>query len=83
MSVAAYESMFTSLSRYTAALMVDEGEKIKMFQEGLNHQIKAKIKSLHFKHYSELVQAALRPEESEQNSWSRKGKRQRYSTSRS
>ena len=83
MSVAEYESMFTSLSRYAVMLMVDEEEKIKMFQEGLNHRIKAKIKSLHFDHYSELVQAALREEESEQDSRSRKGKKQRYSTSRS
>ena len=71
MSVAEYESRFTSLSRYAATLIVDKEEKCKMFREGLNHRIKTKIKSLHFNHYLELVHATLRAEESEQKSLSR------------
>ena len=37
LSVAEYEATFTALSRYAAILVADEGEKFRMFQDGLDH----------------------------------------------
>ena len=55
MSVAEYEAAFTTLSKYAAALVTDEVEKCRIFQDGLNHQIKARIRLLHIKNYPKLV----------------------------
>ena len=73
-SVVEYESKFTSLSRYAAALIVDEEERCKMFQEGLDQQIKARIRSHHYRDYPELVWAALKAKEFEQHSQLREEK---------
>ena len=72
MLVTTHESMFTSLSRYALMLMVDKEEKCKIFQEVLNHQIKARVRMLHIRSYSEFVQATLRTKESGQDSSNKK-----------
>ena len=82
MSVVEYEAIFTKLFKYAAVFVAEEGEKCRMFQEGLNHQIKTKIRLHHFIHYPNLVQGALKAEEIEKDFASRRqgrGKRSAFS----
>ena len=79
MSIAEYEATFIALSKYTAALVTDEVEKCRMFQDGLNHQMKARIILLHIRSYPELVQAALEAEEIEKDFASRRQEKEKRS----
>ena len=67
MSVAEYEATFMALSKYATALVTDEEEKCRMFHDGLNPQIKARVRLHHIRSYLELVQEALKAEEIEQD----------------
>ena len=62
-----YEAAFTALSRYATVLVADEGEKCRLFQDGLNLQIKARTRMHHIENYPELVHAALEAEEIEKD----------------
>ena len=55
LSVAEYEATFTELSKYAKVLVTDEVEKCRMFQDGLDHQIKARVRLLHIRSYPKLV----------------------------
>ena len=73
-----YEATFIELSRFAKAIVADEREKYKLFQDGLNLPIKAKIRMQHYNSYSELVQRALEAKEIKKEFNSRrkdKGKR--------
>ena len=82
LSVAKYEATFMALSKYAITLVIDEEEKCKMFQDGLDHQIKARTRLLHINSYPKLVQAALEAEEIKQDFSSKrkeKGMRRTFS----
>ena len=65
LSVAEYEATFIALAKYAPTLVAEEKEKYKIFQDGLNTQIKAKIRMYHINSYPELVQASLEAKEIE------------------
>lgn len=75
MSVAEYEATFIELFHFAEALVVDEREKCRLFQNGLNLHIKAKTSMHCYGSYSELVQGALRAEEIEKEFLSRRQER--------
>ena len=72
MLVAEYEAVFIELSRFVEVLVVDEEEKFRLFQEGLNLPIKAKTTMQNYDSFSELVQGALKAEGLEQEFSSRR-----------
>ena len=55
MSVVDYEATFVELSKFAEAYVVDKRKKYRLFQDGLNLQIKAKTRMHHYSSYSELV----------------------------
>ena len=62
MSVAEYEATFTQLSRFSEGFMRGEVERCRLFLNGLNLKIKAKVGTQHYNGYAKLVQLALRVE---------------------
>ena len=75
LSVMEYEAAFTALSRYATILVADEGEKCRLFQDGLNLQIKARTRMHHIGNYPELEHAALEAEEIEKDFATRRQER--------
>ena len=57
MSVVDYEATFMELSRTAETFVVDEREKCRLFQDGLNLLISAQIMMQHYNSYSDLVEA--------------------------
>ena len=72
LSVTEYEATFIALAKYAANLVAEEEEKCRMFQDGLNNQIKARVRMYHISSYPELVQAALEAKEIEQDFFNRR-----------
>ncbi len=84
--MAKYESEFVRLSRYGREIDLNEAERCKRFEEGLNDNIKLMIKPLGITEFSNLVEAALKVEKvriNEQNRRDRQQKRGQGQTSTS
>ncbi|KAA0062038.1 hypothetical protein E6C27_scaffold89G003760 [Cucumis melo var. makuwa] len=63
LTVAGYEKQFTELAKYALAFVVDETDKCKRFEEGLQTEIIALVTtSMDLFHFSKLVEAAMRVE---------------------
>ena len=59
MLVVDYEVAFIEISKFAETFVMDEREKCRLFQDGLNLSIQAKTRMQHYNCYSDLVQEAL------------------------
>ena len=64
MSVSEYEREFLRYSKYAKELIVDETEKCRRFEDGLNDYLKFPVSGLMIDNFSRLVASALRYEQS-------------------
>ena len=64
MSVLEYEREFLRYSKYAKELIVDETEKCRRFEDGLNDYLKFPVSGLMIDNFSRLVASALRFEQS-------------------
>ena len=65
MSVAEYEKKFTELAKYALAIVAEEADKCKRFEEGLRGEIRTLvIASTEWINFTKLVEAAMRVEKS-------------------
>ena len=65
MSVAEYERKFTELAKYALAIVTEEADKCKRFEEGLRGEIRTSVTaSAEWVDFTKLVEAAMRVEKS-------------------
>ena len=65
MSVAEYERKFTELAKYALAIVTEEADKCKRFEEGLQGEIRTPVTaSTEWMNFTKLVEAAMRVEKS-------------------
>ena len=65
MSVAEYEKKYTELSKYATAIVADEIDRCKRFEEGLREEIRNPVTaSAEWTNFSKLVETAMRVERS-------------------
>ena len=65
MTVAEYEKKFTELAKYALALIAEEADKCKRFEDGLRSEIRTPVTaSTEWTDFAKLVEAALRVEKS-------------------
>ncbi len=62
MSVVEYECEFVRLSRYGREIVPTEAERCRMFEEGLNDNIKVMITTLEITDFAKLVNVASKVE---------------------
>ena len=63
--MAEYEKKYTKLSKYATAIVVDEIDRCKRFEEGLREEIRTLVTaSTEWTNFSKLVEAAMRVERS-------------------
>ncbi|XP_028090826.1 uncharacterized protein LOC114291033 [Camellia sinensis] len=59
MSVAQYANRFEALSRYAAAIVANEGDKVRRFEWGLDTDIRGKLIAVQLSTYAQMVDRAL------------------------
>ena len=76
MSVTEYQREFTRLSRYAPEILVNEEEKCRRFEDGLNDHIRAHVTAFFHEDFSKIVTCALNVERVKKEERERKDKRQ-------
>ena len=76
MSVIEYQREFTRLSKYAPEMLVNEEEKCRKFEDGLNDHIRAHVTGFCHDYFSKIVTCALNVERVKKEEYERKERRQ-------